>query len=672
MSRQYHHYLFRFLVSGSLAVLMLLVYSGVSFARKDHRGSTIISSTKPAKPLKPAKTSSADPTASGSSTPSASTGSTWAAVNMFLQVNFSITKRTLTVTDTRTKKTWTMPISGRFALSSIITSTYQISFTMKDGQTAQSVKAVISLEASKPELLFTLTNTASTALSEFNFPPSFDNGSAAINVAAPFGEGFLLPRELFKKDFLNVYKYGGSWGMPFIAALDGADGWMQIVETPHDHALIVDSSADLFTNSWIGQKSKWGYDRKVRFVFLDKGGYVAAAKRFREAADANGLLLTLLDKNRSRRNNITKLIGAVDLWYWGSDPLSFVKELQALGFTKVLYSTIFDQQVMAYINSAGYLTSRYDIYQDIWPPECASLTPRTIGWPADIMLDPDGIPLLGWTLSGDGLDCTGGVVCPVREVVYAKQKITDELTYRPYTARFIDTTTASPWRECYHSSHPLTRSQDIAYRMQLLGIASGTMGLVTGSEDGVDVAVPFADYFEGMMSVKGRLPDSGYDVTSVSYVAPTEEFLKYQVGTDYRIPLWELVFHDCAVTTWYWGDSSNRIPELWWKRDLFNILYANMPLWAIRDHEHWVQLKAKFVASYKNINPVLEKAGMEEMLTHSFLTADHLVQQTTFNGDVRVVVNFSDNDYMDGNVAVKAHGYTMYLSGMLIKSGVCS
>ena len=200
--------------------------------------------------------------------------------------------------------------------------------------------------------------------------------------------------------------------------------------------------------------------------------------------------------------------------------------------------------------------------------------------------------------------------------------------------------------------------------------------MVTGSEDGVDAAVPFVDYFEGMMSPGiGRLPDSGRDVGAVKYMSPTDDFLKYQIGIEYRIPLWELVFHDCVVSTWYWGDSSNRIPEAWWRRDLLNILYGNMPLWAIRDWNHWREHKERFIESYNNVCPVFEKVGFFEMLGHGFITEDRRVQETLFEGDIRIFVNFSESlpfELKELNYTIPAKGFVVFEKGNIWKEGISS
>ena len=98
--------------------------------------------------------------------------------------------------------------------------------------------------------------------------------------------------------------------------------------------------------------------------------------------------------------------------------------------------------------------------------------------------------------------------------------------------------------------------------MKLLEYCSRDEKLVVGTETGIDPSVPYVHYYEGMMSLGPyRLPDAGRDM--LQYKPPTPDFLKFQVGHFYRIPLWELVYHDCVVAQWYWGDYNNKAPEVW-------------------------------------------------------------------------------------------------------------
>jgi hypothetical protein len=158
------------------------------------------------------------------------------------------------------------------------------------------------------------------------------------------------------------------------------------------------------------------------------------------------------------------------------------------------------------------------------------------------------------------------------------------------------------------------------------------------------VSVPFLHYFEGMLSLGPyRVPDSGRDMARIWTNAP-ERVVKFQLGHEYRLPLWELVYHDCVVAQWYWGDYNNKLPMLWDKRDLFNLLYATPPMFMF-NRDFWKKNKGRFVQSYRNTCPTVREVGYSEMTDHRFLTADRSVQQTAFANGTRVTVNFGDRPF---------------------------
>jgi hypothetical protein len=203
----------------------------------------------------------------------------------------------------------------------------------------------------------------------------------------------------------------------------------------------------------------------------------------------------------------------------------------------------------------------------------------------------------------------------------------------------------------------MTRSESKKWKMELLRYVSEDNHLVTGCETGHDASVPFLHYFEGMMSLGPyRVPDSGRRMSQIWTNVPSE-VAKFQLGHNYRLPLWELVYHDCVVAQWYWGDYNNKIPTLWDKRDLFNVLYGVPPMFMF-NRNLWEQNKARFVQSYKNTCPHVRKVGYAEMVDHRFLTRDRNVQQTAFANGVKITVNFGQADYRlpEGDV-VKAQGF---------------
>jgi hypothetical protein len=88
----------------------------------------------------------------------------------------------------------------------------------------------------------------------------------------------------------------------------------------------------------------------------------------------------------------------------------------------------------------------------------------------------------------------------------------------------------------------MTRTDSRKAKMELLRYVSQDAGLVTGCETGHDASVPFLHYFEGMLSLGPyRVPDSGRDTARIWTNAP-ERVVKFQLGHNYRLPLWELVY----------------------------------------------------------------------------------------------------------------------------------
>ncbi len=245
------------------------------------------------------------------------------------------------------------------------------------------------------------------------------------------------------------------------------------------------------------------------------------------------------------------------------------------------------------------------------------------------------------------------VICDSKAVPYARKRIGEELKVKPYRARFIDTTVASPWYECYNPDHPMTRSDSRKHKMELLALISGEFRLVCGSETGHEASVPFCDYYEGMLSVGPyRVDDAGRNTARIWDEVP-ERVAKYQVGEVYRLPLWELVYHDCVVAQWYWGDYNNKLPKIWHKRDLFNALYGTPPMYML-DMKQWTEMKDRFAASYKIAEPVSRATGYSEMTDFRILTPDRRVQQSIFANGVVVTVNFGETPYAMADGAVVA------------------
>jgi hypothetical protein len=522
----------------------------------------------------------------------------------------------------------------------------EIRMSLFDAPSGLELTGRLELAADKPEFVLELTAHGSLR-SALRFPYAFQTAPGDYLVV-PMNEGISYPVEDQTAPLHRLITYGGHGiCMAFWGVTDGRAGQMAIFETPDDAAIRM-SRLDgrlVIAPEWDPQKQAFGYARRLRYVFLDQGGHVAMAKRYRAFAREAGLLKTLAEKRRSNPN-VDLLMGAVNVWCWDRDAVGIVKELQAAGIERILWSNQQSPENLRALNGLGVLTSRYDIYQDVMDPaqfpKLRGVHPdwTTAAWPNDIILGPGGQWIQGWGVEArDGSMIHCAVLCDRRAPDYARARVPDELATHPYECRFIDTTTAAPWNECYDSRHPMTRSESKRCKMELLRYFSQDLNLVTGSETGHDAAVPFVHYFEGMLSLGPyRVPDSGRRMSALWTNVP-EAVAKYQLGQAYRLPLWELVYHDCVVAQWYWGDYNNKLPALWDKRDLFNVLYGTPPMFMF-DRKLWSQDRARFVRSYQNTCPYVRRTAYSEMTDHRFLTPDRSVQQTAFANGQTVTVNF--------------------------------
>ncbi|MBE3123912.1 MAG: carbohydrate binding domain-containing protein, partial [Planctomycetes bacterium] len=526
--------------------------------------------------------------------------------NAAIAVTFRTDDGTLAVIDKRTGQTWSQKPLRPDVIVKSAKAAGRIEAEILDAASMLDIKVAIALDGDRPELVVSLVAEGELARS-LSFPHPFVS-DAGTYLVVPMNEGISYPVDDASIGPMHLIAYGGHGiSMAFFGVTDGARGQMAILETPDDASIRIDRAGGRLCIAplWDSQKGRVGYERRLRYVFLDKGGHVAMAKRYREYARQIGLFKTLEEKCKDVPA-VDLLVGAVNVWCWDKDAPAIVREMQAAGIDRILWSNAQSPENLRALNEMpGVLTSRYDIYQDAMNPANFPLLRyrhgdwTSEGWPKDMMIDARGDWIRGWEIEGkDGKMYPCGVLCDRQAPAYADRRIPEDLKTHPYRSRFIDTTTASPWRECYSLDHPLTRSESRRSKMDLLALVSGKYKLVTGCETGHDASVPYLHYFEGMLSLGPyRVPDSGRDMQRIVTEVP-EPVAKFQLGHAYRLPLWELVYHDCVVSQWYWGDYNNKLPALWDKRDLFNALYGTPPMFMFR-RDLWTKEKDRFVASYR-------------------------------------------------------------------------
>ncbi len=570
--------------------------------------------------------------------------------NAAVHVTFHTADATFVVKDQRKNRTWVQRASeAPLVVLDARTNGPTMALKLLEPVSMLTVTAKARIDGSLPELLVVMRAEGAMDV-PLAWPAPFATAKGQCLIL-PVNEGISYPTDDNSLPEMHYHLYGGhGLCMPWYGTLDGGSGWMAIIETPDDAAVAIPRHDGLLglVPEWQPQKQKFGSERIIRYDFLDDGGYVGMAKRYREYAKKTGLFKTL-DEKRKTVPAVDLLVGAANVWCWDQDAATFCRELQSVGIRQILWSNALPPVQIKALNDLGVLTSRYDIYQDAMKPEnfprLSWLHPdwTSDAWANDdLMTGADGEWVRGWEVeTKDGKTIPCGTLCDRQAVAYAKRRIPPELASHPYRSRFIDTTTASPWRECYHPLHSMTRTDSKRSKMDLLQYISEGCGLVCGSETGHDAAVPYVHYFEGMLSLGPyRVAESGRNMIQAWDEVP-EQVAKFQTGHLYRLPLWELVYHDCVVAQWYWGDYNNKLPKLWDRRDLWNALYGTPPMFMF-DRKIWEANKDRFVKSYQTATPVARATGYSQMLSHEWLTPDHAVQRTRFANGVVVTVNFGD------------------------------
>ena len=497
----------------------------------------------------------------------------------------------------------------------------------------------LSLAPQQAELLCEISGGLDTTIGELALPAPFVLEAAEGALVIPHKAGLLF--RIGELDWHDK-TLGGVMSMPWFGAADLATGhgYLAVLETPDDASFrgtrVRGEQGDVLAVQplWQAQKSRLGYSRRLLYHFIDRGGYVAMAKRYRAYAKQTGLLKTLAEK-RKERPGIDRLVGAVNIY---GNNLQNLIELRRLGVERALVSGFAGVPVRQ-MNDWGYLTSHYDIYTDLYEPgtppskweRCEGFT-----FPDDVIKRADGSNQTGWCPVLDpktGKKDPSYVICWTCGLRTLREKMPKRLCATPFSAYFLDCVTSARLYECYDPKHPLTRTTDRETRMAQFAYLSDELGLVVGSETGRDWAVPVADYLEGIMSTAAffATPKAIHELPFVA-IESNPRYEEYGTNPARRVPLFQLVYGDCIETTWRWGDNSHRMPTLWAQKDLLHIIHASMPMWVLWGPQQslfWGNTD-RFKECYDNVCRWRRAVGYSEMTNHERLSKDALLQRSSF------------------------------------------
>ncbi len=582
-------------------------------------------------------------------TPLAGVNRTVKLTNGALTLQLDTRKHTYTITDLRTRRRWSTASAGFVRLLNVKRLTSS-GMELKLREVSQSADFNCKVSLGKDAAVrFTITAKDNMKkLIRLNYPPRLQSdlkhGALLLTQRC---NGLIIDQKdsLYPVRSLGCYQNIGL-DMPWVGVMDTVtgEGVMSLFETPCN--VFVDLKEDTAGRMW--PQTRWApsmgsfsYARSMSWQFLPNGGYVAMAKNFRNYAKRNGLFKTLAQKSATRPK-VDWLRGAALIW-GGRTDTEFIKQLKAAGIVRALiYGAISKSpsaEEITGMTTHGFLAGEYDNFSDILEGPMG-INRDNIAESA--YRSAEDKPEIGWpTLGGPSYSTRSSY----RAIKVADSFLPALLKTHPFTARFLDVSSALDLYEDYHPKHTFDRRQDMLYRKALYKYMADH-GLVVGGEHGKAWNASVLDYSEGMASGAfwWEMP-AGYLLPPKTRAEIKPDYLRYAAAYDKQIPLWELVFHDCVQTSWYWGDSSDYYydvaPDICDRKELANMLYGTMPLmWTSNIGYGWDRNRSRFVETYWKTCRLNTVLFGQELKKHEFLSADRMIQRTVFANGATTVVNF--------------------------------
>lgn len=428
-----------------------------------------------------------------------------------------------------------------------------------------------------------------------------------------------------------------------------------------------------------------------KFMYYICGSIAEACKIYRRLKSDNYLSLR---QKAEKTAEIDEMIGTANFWVWNrsyedflyspceskADPFSangilkIAGKLKEEGIRKAIFGIFFENDYCvceSLRKKYGYLTAKYDNYNDVPPSDMGNYIPerrikecdysrrRKKDFPDGITVMKDNTLAKAWELVGfDGKKHPQNSLCAAVAAERMKEEIPDEIKKAPECKlRFIDVYGVSI-SECFSEKHPLTFERAVTIKNSAYNSIT-EMGLVPGTEDGFDMICSSVVYSEGMMSpclLRYNPPECGRNKARPLGKEAAEYLKKYMLNFRCRVPLWELVWHDSVISFPYWGDSLNCCDSLMNERILFHCLYGCPPLFSFFEDD-FNGLQTMIVNASKQIASVTEKVGYLEMTDFEYLNEAMTVQKTVFGNRYSVIANFGDESFIYGGCLIKSKSF---------------
>lgn len=456
------------------------------------------------------------------------------------------------------------------------------------------------------------------------------------------------------------------WGTGLLGHRDVQD-WPQLLQVLRsDQALAVRLRAhmDGYSREVLQGKVAAAHERQVLLRALNAGFNSIARESWQGSAEPD--MPTLAAAYITLRRQVASifagaLASAPEKWGDGLS-IDFVERLQTAGLGQLSLvlgdsweGGLWHPEAVAAAVAAGYLIGPYDSYETaLAPGSNPDWTSAHFGLAVHqrcALIKEDGQPRPGFMQSGHYTD-------PHCMQPLLHKRVTAINAQAGFNAWFLDVAAAGMVHDSYRPGALLTQAQNAEGHQQLADWLT-SQGLALGSENGNAVTARSIHYAHGMQT-----PVLGWDDQDLmknraspfylgawyppeepaiffKRVALKEPYRTLHFAPQTRLPLYQAVYHGSIISSHHWNFDNLKLTNVWADNELTQLLYNVAPLYHLNSAT--LNRRLPLMAAHDRFfRPVHQVLATQALSAFDWLSADRLLQQTTFADGSRLLANFAN------------------------------
>ena len=403
-----------------------------------------------------------------------------------------------------------------------------------------------------------------------------------------------------------------------------------------------------------------------------------------DSPDMGALAHRYGELRRQVADAFSEALGSDPTQWGGGVSISTMKKLQGSGLQRLWIGLaesweggLWHPEAIKAGVDAGFLMAPYDSYETaLKQSDNSSWTSAHLGEAAYrdcAILSKEGSLKPGFQQTGHYIqpDC-------VRPLM--QRRIRALLSVVPFNSWFLDAYATGMVFDSYPPARPATQAQYADGSLESMRWVGKTLKLPVGSEGGNAATSQAVFFAHGMQTpvIGWGDKDMQKDTSSPYYLGgwhpsrqPEKFFKEVPVKEPYRrvyfdprtrLPLYQTVFHGSIITTHHWLFDSLKLTNVRAENELAQLLYNVPPLYHLSaDTLKERLLIIKHQDSF--FRPLHQRLATKALISFRWLTADHLVQQTTFEDGTRLIANFGRDPYRHGGAVLQGESLAAYLLG---------